>query len=28
LKRLIKAATGLATYITNNAVAIVIYSRR
>jgi hypothetical protein len=28
LKRLIKAATGLATYITNNAAAIVIYSRR
>ena len=27
LKRLIKAATGLATYITNNAAAIVIYSR-
>jgi hypothetical protein len=28
LKRLIKAATGLATCIANNAAAIVIYSRR
>jgi hypothetical protein len=28
LKRLIKQATGLATYITNNAASIVIYSRR